>query len=124
MTDTEKRTVNLPGKYAAFIDRMVAKGAYASADEVVCAGLSALRERDDAIECWLHEEVAPVYDKLMENPERTRPAQVVFDGIRERHRKVYELYVKQKIEAGLADIEAGRVIGHERVKAELLRDRD
>jgi len=35
---------------------------------------------------------------------------------------MYELYVKEKIEKGLADIEAGRTIPHERVKAELLGD--
>ncbi len=33
---------------------------------------------------------------------------------------MYELYVKEKIEAGLADIKAGRTIAHEQVKAELL----
>jgi len=33
---------------------------------------------------------------------------------------MYELYVKQKIEEGLADIEVGRTIPHEQVKAELL----
>lgn len=33
---------------------------------------------------------------------------------------MYELYVKQKIEEGLADIEAGRTTPHEQVKAELL----
>jgi predicted transcriptional regulator len=33
---------------------------------------------------------------------------------------MYELYVKQKIEEGLADIEAGRTVPHEQVKAELL----
>lgn len=33
---------------------------------------------------------------------------------------MYELYVKQKIEEGLADIEAGRTIPHAEVKAELL----
>ena len=33
---------------------------------------------------------------------------------------MYELYVKQKIEEGLADIEAGRTTSHEQVKAELL----
>nr|VFK42913.1 MAG: hypothetical protein BECKTC1821D_GA0114238_101422 [Candidatus Kentron sp. TC] len=33
---------------------------------------------------------------------------------------MYELYVKQKIEEGLADIKAGRTIPHEQVKAELL----
>ena len=33
---------------------------------------------------------------------------------------MYELYVKQKIEQGIADVEAQRVIPHERVRAELL----
>lgn len=37
---------------------------------------------------------------------------------------MYELYVKQKIEEGLADIEAGRTVPHEQVKAELLLDED
>ena len=42
------------------------------------------------------------------------PDQATWDDI------MYELYVKQKIEEGLADIEAGRTIPHEEVKAELL----
>ena len=33
---------------------------------------------------------------------------------------MYELYVKQKIEQGIADVEAQRVGPHDRVKAELL----
>ena len=37
---------------------------------------------------------------------------------------MYELYVKQKIEEGLADIDAERTIPHEDIKAELLRDED
>lgn len=37
---------------------------------------------------------------------------------------MYELYVKQKIEEGLADIEAGRLIPHAQLKAELLADED
>ena len=37
---------------------------------------------------------------------------------------MYELYVKQKIEEGLADIDAGRTVPHERVKAELLERGD
>lgn len=35
---------------------------------------------------------------------------------------MYELYVKQKLEAGLADIEAGRTVSHDQVKAQLLAD--
>ena len=33
---------------------------------------------------------------------------------------MYELYVKQKIDQGIADVEAQRVIPHERVRAELV----
>jgi predicted transcriptional regulator len=46
------------------------------------------------------------------------PDQATWDDI------MYELYVKEKIEQGLADIDAGRTIPHERVKAELLGDAD
>jgi predicted transcriptional regulator len=46
------------------------------------------------------------------------PDQATWDDL------MYELYVKQKIEEGLADIEAGRTIPHEQVKDELLRDED
>lgn len=44
------------------------------------------------------------------------PEQASWDDI------MYELYVKQKIEAGLADIDAGRIIPHGQVKTELLGD--
>jgi len=37
---------------------------------------------------------------------------------------MYELYVKQKIEEGLTEIEAGDTVSHDRVKAELLGDED
>jgi predicted transcriptional regulator len=46
------------------------------------------------------------------------PDQATWDDI------MYELYVKAKIEHGLADIDAGRTIPHERLKAELLGDAD
>ncbi|TAK53109.1 MAG: hypothetical protein EPO25_11735 [Gammaproteobacteria bacterium] len=42
------------------------------------------------------------------------PEQATWDQI------IYELYVKQKIEAGLADVHSGRTISHEEIKAELL----
>lgn len=37
---------------------------------------------------------------------------------------MYELYVKQKMEEGLADIEAGRTIPHEALKVEILDNAD
>ena len=33
---------------------------------------------------------------------------------------MYELYVKQKLETGLADIEAGHTVPHQPLKAEIL----
>ncbi len=33
---------------------------------------------------------------------------------------MYELYVKQKIEAGLSAVEAGRTITHDQIKARIL----
>jgi predicted transcriptional regulator len=46
------------------------------------------------------------------------PEQASWDQI------MYELYVKQKIDAGLADVRAGRLVDHAQVKAEMLNDAD
>ena len=85
MSTIEKRTVSLPPEHAAYIDRMVASGAFASASEVVRAGLRALQEREAAVERWLHEEVAPAYDAMRADPGRGRPAAEVFDELRAHH---------------------------------------
>ena len=61
MASAVKRTFSLPPEHTAFIDEQVASGSYASASEVVRAGLRALQERDAAVERWLLREVAPVY---------------------------------------------------------------
>ena len=46
MASIRKRTVSLPAEQASYIDAQVANGTYASAGEVVRAGLRALQERD------------------------------------------------------------------------------
>lgn len=53
MAHVEKRTFSLPAAHVTFIDEQVASGSYASASEVVRAGLRALQERDAAVERWL-----------------------------------------------------------------------
>lgn len=85
MSATAKRAFSLPAEQAAFIDQLVERGTYASASEVVRAGLRALQERDAAIERWLREEVAPVFDRMKADPTRGMPASEVFAEIRALH---------------------------------------
>ena len=81
----EKRTISLPAEQASYIDALVASGGYASASEVVRAGLRALQERDAAVERWLRDAVVPVYDAMQANPGRGRSAAQVADRLRAHH---------------------------------------
>jgi antitoxin ParD1/3/4 len=85
MPAVEKRTVSLPADQARYMDELVAAGGYASASEVVRAGLRALQERDAAVERWLREEVAPVFDAMQADPNRALPADQVGEALRARH---------------------------------------
>ena len=87
MSSIAKRTFSLPAEHAKFIDAQVASGAYATGSEVVRAGLRALQERDAAVERWLRDEVAPVYDEMKKDPSRAIPADRVFAAVRARHAK-------------------------------------
>jgi antitoxin ParD1/3/4 len=80
----EKRTFSLPVEHADFIDEKVSSGSYASASEVVRAGLRALREQDAAIERWLNTEVTATYDSMKANPELGIPDNEAFAGLRSR----------------------------------------
>jgi antitoxin ParD1/3/4 len=83
----EKRTISLPIEQGRYIDGLVDSGTYASASEVVRAGLRALEERDAAVERWLREDVLAAYDALQANPSRAVPATAVFAAVRARHRE-------------------------------------
>lgn len=87
MGAVEKRTISLPTEQAGYIDALVARGTYASASEVVRAGLRALQERDAAVERWLREEVAPVYDAMQKDPSRAIAADQVLHTLRAHHAK-------------------------------------
>ena len=84
MNKIEKRTFSLPVEHADFIDEKVSSGSYASASEVVRAGLRALQEHDAAIERWLNKEVAEAYDAMKADPKRAIPVGEVFAELRQR----------------------------------------
>lgn len=85
MSAPEKRTSSLPAEHSAFIDSQVRSGAYATASEVVRAGLRALQERDAAVERWLREEVAPTYDAVKADPSSVLSLEQVADELRGHH---------------------------------------
>ena len=85
MSSPSKRTFSLPAAQSRYIDRKVKSGAYASASEVVRAGLRALQERDEAMERWLREQVVPAYDAYHADPTRGIPAEQVFAELRAHH---------------------------------------
>jgi antitoxin ParD1/3/4 len=87
MSNVQKRTFSLPAEHADFIDKLVGSGAYASGSEVIRAGLRALQERDAAVERWLREEVAPVYDAVEADPARLIPAEQAFAEVRKSIRQ-------------------------------------
>jgi len=90
MAPAEKRTFSLPQEQSAYIDELVASGAFASGSEVVRAGLRALRERDRAVDRWLEQDVVPVMLAMQADPQRAIPLQDVFDQVRRHHRRQTE----------------------------------
>ena len=63
MRSTKQMSITLPHEMAQLVKEKVAKGEYASESEVIRDGLRALLARDRAVEEWLRQQVAPVYDR-------------------------------------------------------------
>jgi antitoxin ParD1/3/4 len=87
MAASQKRTFSLPASQSKYIDKKVKSGSYASGSEVVRAGLRALRERDQAMERWLREEVVPVYEELEADPTQVVSDDQVAESLLAEHKK-------------------------------------
>ncbi|KWV60066.1 plasmid stabilization protein [Rhizobium altiplani] len=85
MATIQKRTISLPGDQAAFIDAKVSAGDYASASEVIRAGIRALKERDEAVGRWLQHQVAQSFDAMRADPARGVSVDDAFASVRARH---------------------------------------
>ena len=84
MPSEAKRTITLRSDQAEYIDTLIAAGTYASASEVVKAGLDALQDRDISLDRWLVEEVVPTYDAMRSEPGRSVSADEVRSAINAR----------------------------------------
>lgn len=72
MSKSTTLTITLPDYMAELVRAKVASGAFASEVDVVEEGLRTLAERDQGIERWLRDDVAPVYDAYKTDPTSAR----------------------------------------------------
>ncbi len=84
MPNMDKRTISLPPEHAAYIDAQVASGAFASASEVVRAGLRALQDREVAVQRWLRTDVVAAYDEHKADPSKAVSSDQVMGRLRAR----------------------------------------
>ena len=77
MRSTQQMSITLPVEMAKLIKERVANGKYATESEVIREGLRALQDREAAVERWLREEVAPTYDALVKDPNRSKDLKAV-----------------------------------------------
>jgi antitoxin ParD1/3/4 len=82
MANLSRRTVTLGKSQSDYIDSKIASGRYASASEVVRAGLAALNERDAMVERWLKTDVAATFDHSVTNPDEALDLDAAFAAIR------------------------------------------
>jgi antitoxin ParD1/3/4 len=87
MPKVVKRTYSLTAEQAAFIDRKVASGEYASGSEVVRSGLREMQEHDAIIDRWIKEEVLPTYERWKAGLEKEYTIDEVFSHLNARRQE-------------------------------------
>lgn len=88
MRTTQSLSITLPIEMAEMVKAKVASGEYATESEVIRDGLRTLAARDAAVERWLREEVAPVFDEINTHPEKTVSLDDAFEGFNKRIKSI------------------------------------
>nr|WP_137131796.1 type II toxin-antitoxin system ParD family antitoxin [Rhizobium sp. FY34] len=73
MQGSRSLNIILPADLADMVASKVASGEYASESEVIREGLLSLVSKDEEMERWLLDEVAPAYDRYKQDPARALP---------------------------------------------------
>lgn len=85
MPTSRSLRVTLPEDMAQMVKAKVESGEYASESDVIGEGLRALRDRDDALNRWLKEEVVAAYEEYQTNPSDVADGRTVAERIKARH---------------------------------------
>ena len=88
MRTTQQLSITLPVDMANAVKARVEAGEYATESEVIRDGLRTLMARDQAVESWLHQQVATAYDALKADPSRAVTAEQVRARLAAKHGKV------------------------------------
>ena len=70
MRTTQQFSITLPLEMAEAVKAKVATGEYATESEVIRDGLRVLLARDQMMETWLRDQVAPAFDAIKADPSR------------------------------------------------------
>ncbi len=84
MSQSDSLSLTLPGEIARTIREKVATGAYASAEELVCEGIRAIKARDADIEQWLRDEVLAGHAEYLRDTSRGVRAEDMLDTLKAR----------------------------------------
>ncbi|MDP3896565.1 MAG: type II toxin-antitoxin system ParD family antitoxin [Mesorhizobium sp.] len=80
--------VELPADLAEAMRLKVEAGEYASAGDMLQAGLRSLLESDRALENWLREDVVAGHAEYLANPRKAIPAEDVLAHLRDRRARL------------------------------------
>ena len=87
MRTTQQFSVTLTNEMAEMVRAKVDSGEYASESEVVRDGLRALQVHERALESWLRDRVAPVYDAMKADPSRAVSVEKVRASLAAAHKR-------------------------------------